>query len=77
MDINIADVTFHIDASLNEGDRKDIVDMLHAQKGVVTVANQKETSHLINVGYDPDKTDGKSLLDAIKAKGFHAEMIGL
>ena len=77
MDINIADVTFHIDAALDEADRKQLVDMLHALNGVVTVANQKETSHLINVGYNPDKTNGKTLLDAITSKGFKAEMIGL
>lgn len=77
MDINIADVTFHVDKNLDESARKQLVDMLHAQTGVVTVSNHKETSHLINVGYNPDQTTGKKLLDAITAKGLHAEMIGL
>lgn len=77
MDINITDVTFHIDKNLDAAARKELVDMLHAQTGVVTVANHEETSHLINVGYNPDQTNGKKLLDTILAKGLHAEMIGL
>ena len=77
MDIKIVDVTIHIDETLEEARRPQLVDKIRDQDGVVAVGYHDEKPHLMVVEYNPDKTSSSDLLETIKGEGLHAELIGL
>jgi hypothetical protein len=77
MNIQLADVTVHIDETLGREERARIEDSLRALEGVVSVHNPDERPHLAVVGYNPEKTGSASILSAITAQGVRAELIGL
>jgi hypothetical protein len=77
MNIQLADVTVHIDETLGREERTRIEDSLRALEGVVSVHNPDERPHLAVVGYNPEKTDSENILSTITAQGVRAELIGL
>lgn len=77
MDINLVDVTIHIDETLAEERRPQLIEKMRAQDGVVSVGYHDEKPHLMVVEYNPQKTNSSQLLAAIKGEGLHAELIGL
>ncbi|MEA3275866.1 MAG: ATP-binding protein [Pseudomonadota bacterium] len=77
MDIQLADVTVHIDQTLERDDRARIEDELRAIDGVVSVHNPDDRPHLAIVEYNPDKTSSADILNTITGQGVHAELIGL
>lgn len=77
MDIQLADVTIHIDENLDAAARKDIEEKLRAIDGVVSVHNPDSKPHLSVVEYNPQKVKSSALLDVVKSGGVHAELIGL
>ena len=77
MDIQLADVTVHIDQTLEREGRARIEDGLRAIDGVVSVHNPDERPHLAVVEYNPDKTNSQAILSSVMAQGVHAELIGL
>ena len=76
MDIQLADVTLHIDEALSKERRADIEASLRGIDGVVSVSNPDKTPHLTIVEYNPEKTNSHSILDCVKGQGVHAELIG-
>ena len=77
MDIQLADVTLHIDEALDKGRRSEIEDKLRAIEGVVSVHNPDEKPHLAVIEYNPAKTKSGDILATVKSAGVHAELIGL
>jgi hypothetical protein len=77
MDIQLADVTIHVDEDLGAVERADIEQRLRAIDGVVSVHNPDDKPHLTVVEYNPQKVKSKALLDAVKSSGVHAELVGL
>jgi hypothetical protein len=77
MNIQLADVTVHIDETLGREERTRIEDSLRALEGVVSVHNPDERPHLAVVGYNPEKTGSANILSTITAQGVRAELIGL
>jgi hypothetical protein len=77
MDINMVDVTIHIDESLDHDKRKSLVETLRKQEGVISVGHRDEKPHLLVVEYNPDQTSSKVLLERVKSDGIHAELVGL
>lgn len=77
MDIQLADVTLHIDETLDAGQRAIVEEKLRSIDGVVSVHNPDKTPHLTVIEYNPAKVKAGQLLETVKATGFHAEMIGL
>jgi len=77
MDINLADVTIHIDETLEPAKRHALVDQVREVNGVVGVGYHDDKPHLMIIEYDPDKTSSAELLQTVKAQGVHAELIGL
>ena len=77
MDIKMVDVMIHVDDNLENTAKDCVVEGLRHQMGVITVDNQEKTPHLIIVEYNPDMTNSKCILDSVKEKGVHAELIGL
>ena len=77
MDIQLADVTIHIDKSIDSKARSDIEGMLRGIDGVVSVHNGERTAHLFVVEYNPEKTNSRDLLSAVKGSYGNAELVGL
>lgn len=77
MDMQLADVTIHVDENLDAAQRAEIEHKLRAIDGVVSVSNHDARPHLSIVEYDPNKVASSALLDAVRRENVHAEMIGL
>ncbi|MCP3867968.1 MAG: ATP-binding protein [Gammaproteobacteria bacterium] len=77
MDIQLADVTIHIDKRLETEERALTEEQLRGTDGVVSVRNANERSQLFLVEYNPDKTDSGSLLSIVTGMHGHAELVGL
>jgi hypothetical protein len=77
MNIQLADVTVHIDQTLDREQRARIDEALRAVDGVVSVHNPDQRPHLAVVEYNPQKTSSEAILHAVTSRGAHAELIGL
>jgi hypothetical protein len=75
--MEMADVTIHIDENLTEEHLNRVSDAVRAHDGVMAVAHREGKRHLIIIEYDPDQVTSAGLLEAVKAQGVHAELIGL
>lgn len=77
MKIQLVDVTVHIDETLDESRRGELVEKVRARAGVVGVGYRDEKPHLMTIEYNPDETNSTELLNFIKGQGVHGELIGL
>ena len=77
MDIQLTDVTFHINENLDRQQRTELEKRLRSLTGVISVGNSDLTPHLMMVEYNPKDVNSKRLLEVVRAQGVHAEMIGL
>ena len=75
--IQLTDVTIHLDETLDAGDRQEVESNLRAIDGVVSVHNPDAHPHLVMVEYNPAATNSGSLLSDVTGQGYHAELIGL
>ena len=76
-DIDLADVTIHIDKDTDPDTRQSIETALRAVNGVISVHMPSDESHLVVVEYDPDATKSSHLLTMVKEVAGQAELIGL
>ncbi|RLJ19147.1 ATP-binding protein [bacterium endosymbiont of Escarpia laminata] len=77
MDIQLADVTIHVDKNVSAEERFGIEEVLRDIDGVVSVRNSIEAAHLFLVEYIPEKTNSHDLLNAVTGKYGHGELVGL
>ncbi len=77
MDIQLADITVHVDENLNKERRTQIENGIRAIDGVISVHNPDDRPHLAIVEYQPGLTSSQSILSCVKNQGVHAELIGL
>lgn len=77
MDIQLADVTIHVDENLPPAKRAEIEQKLRAIDGVVSVHNPDDKPHLAVIQYNPQKVRSAELLDTVRGESVHAELIGL
>ena len=75
--IQLTDVTIHVDETLDEGSRQDVETTLRSMDGVVSVQNPDAHPHLVMVEYNPAETSSGQLLTGVTGQGYHAELIGL
>lgn len=61
MDISLADVTVHIDESLDKARRGALDEHVRAQDGVVCVAYPDDKPHLMVVTYNPRRVSSQDL----------------
>ncbi len=73
----IVDIEVHIDETLTEGSKADLVDYIRHLEGVVSAGFSLEKPHLMFVGYSTNALQAKDILDRVQKKGVHAELIGL
>ena len=72
-----ADVVIHVDETIDHDKRLEIAGIIKAHAGVTDVINHDERPHLMIVRYDPRLVTAESLLGVVRAKGVHAELVGL
>lgn len=77
MDIQLADVTIHIDETLPKEQREQIEEKLRGLDGIVSVHNPDDRPHLAVVQYNPDVASSGAILEMVKSQGVHAELVGL
>lgn len=77
MDIQLADITIHVDEALGVEERSKLASRLRAIDGVVSVHNPDERQHLVVVAYRPDKTSSQAFLHCLREQNVHGELIGL
>ncbi len=76
-DIDLVDVTIHIDENLEESQRQGLVETVRQREGVVSVGYHDDKPHLMMVEYNPEQVNSQQLLGLVKGQGVHAELIGL
>jgi len=76
-DINLVDVTIHIDKNTDSDTRQNVETALRSVSGVISVHMPNNKSHLVVVEYDPDATTSFHLLTRVEGVVGHSELIGL
>lgn len=76
-DIQLSDVTIHIDKETSASDRGKVEAALRGLEDVVSVHMPEETPHLIVVEYNSEKVSSGVVLAAVREIVGHAELIGL
>lgn len=76
-DIQLADVTIHIDRDTDADTRGKIDAALRMLDGVVSVHMPNDEPHLLVVEYNPEATTSTHMLTTVRELAGHAEMIGL
>jgi hypothetical protein len=79
MDIQLADVTLHVDEDLSPEARAALEQALRDRDGVVSVHfNTNATRpHLAVIEFNPDRVASRDLLSIVRFQGYHAELVGL
>ncbi|MGD8910060.1 MAG: ATP-binding protein [Chromatiales bacterium] len=77
MNIDLADVTLHVDESLDSEGLAELESAFRQREGVVSVHVDKKRPHLFVLEYNPKLIHSKDLVKIPEFKGLHAELIGL
>lgn len=77
MNIDMSDVTVHIDETLAPDALARLESVLRAQEGVISVGRQPQRPHLMVVEYNPSRATGERILSTVTREGLHAEIVGL
>ncbi|MES9833334.1 MAG: ATP-binding protein [Candidatus Thiodiazotropha sp. LLP2] len=77
MNIDLADVTLHVDETLDTKGLANLEDAFRSRDGVVSVHVDKKRPHLFILEYNPEMVNSKDLLTITQYQGLHAELIGL
>ena len=73
----LADVTVHIDETLDHSKLQELADDVRQVGGVESVTFHDDKPHLMIVKYDPSQANSSSIHQTITAKGIHAKLVGL
>jgi hypothetical protein len=77
MNIDLADVTLHVDESLDASGLAQLEDAFRTRDGVVSVHVDQNRPHLFVLEYNPKLIHSKDLVKIPQFRGLHAELIGL
>jgi hypothetical protein len=77
MDINIADILFHIPANLETQERNHIEQDLQGCDGVISAHFVPERPHMLEVAYDPMTITTSTLREHLNERGLKVSMAGL
>jgi len=70
------EIVVHVDETLGESRRNDLVDALQETDGVHTAEFCPLRYHLMLVQYDRDSISSRDVLARVKSQNIHAELIG-
>jgi hypothetical protein len=75
--MNISDVVIHINESLTEEARASLENAVRKIEGVVSPGFNADKAHLLVVTYNTEKTTTAALLEAVRAAGYNAQVVGM
>ncbi|HEY0720077.1 MAG TPA: hypothetical protein VGE50_02370 [Gammaproteobacteria bacterium] len=73
----ISETLIHINETLNEQQRNELLLYLGNREGAIHARHHAEDPHLIFVAYDPDESCPRDLVETIEEQGLHAQVIDL
>jgi len=76
MSMRNIEVVVHIDESLSSPDLADLEHSLCDDFGIEKVHINPTRQHLMLVDFSPENISSLQVLDYVKSKGVHAELIG-
>ena len=74
---SIADVTLHIDETLDEREMSQLETAIRNDVGIVSVGHSEKDRHLMLVMYSTEKTKSINILHSVANQGYHGELIGM
>ena len=74
---SVADVTLHIDETLDETELEQLEMAIRNDTGILSVGHNENDSHLMVVIYAPDETKSVNILRSVAEQGYHGELIGV
>ena len=77
MNIDLADVTLHVDETLDRDRLTELEEAFRQREGVVSVHVDQKRPHLFVLEYNPKMIHSKDLVKIPEFQGLHAELIGL
>ncbi|MEJ2692245.1 MAG: ATP-binding protein [Candidatus Thiodiazotropha sp.] len=77
MNIDLADVTLHVDETLDRDRLAELEEAFRQREGVVSVHVDQKRPHLFVLEYNPTMIHGIDLVKIPEFQGLHAELIGL
>jgi len=77
MDIEIADILFHIPADLEPQDRNNIERDLQGCDGVLSAHFVPKRPHMLEVAYNPNRVTTSTLREHLRERGLRVSMAGL
>jgi hypothetical protein len=77
MNIDLADVTIHVDETLDSDKLTHLDAAFRERDGVVSVHVNADRPHLFILEYNPERVNSKELLGIVQAQGYHGELVGL
>jgi len=73
---HLLEIILHIDESLGESRRGDLVDALEEMDGIKSAEFCPLRYHLMLVNYDRDVLSSQEVLTGVVSQNIHAELIG-
>jgi hypothetical protein len=70
------DLLIHVNEALNENQRNKLITDLQGSEGVISAEFTPQRWHLLIVWYDNNCATSLSILDALKRRNLHAQLIG-
>ena len=77
MNIDLADITLHVDETLDAAGQAQLEQAFRQRDGVVSVHVNPKHAHLFVLEYNPERLNSKDLLKIVEDQGMHAELVGL
>ncbi|MEA3278701.1 MAG: ATP-binding protein [Pseudomonadota bacterium] len=77
MDIDLADVTIHIDQELDPAARAELEEMFRRRDGIISAHFNEKRPHLMVCEFMPEKVNPLDLLSIVRFQGYHGELVGL
>jgi hypothetical protein len=71
------DILIHIDETLDDRHIHALERALGDEPGVYSACMHERTRHLMLVDFDPAEVRPSAIVQAVRGRGLHAEMIGL
>lgn len=73
----IANFMIHVDEALSEAEMASLADTVCTGRCVTSACVSANDPHLMMVSYDSDCTTARDIVAEVRARGVHAEAVGL
>lgn len=71
-----ADILIHIDETLNDEAALSLARDMGSEEGVLSACINDRARHLMLVDFDPSQVRPSHIVQSVRSRGLHAEMIG-